>query len=357
MTIIGHLDMDAFFAAVEELRRPELRGFPVVVGSDPREGRGRGVVATANYPAREYGIHSAMPISQAWRLSENARWRGLPPAVFCRGSGREYSKISDRIVKIIESYIHTVEKTSIDEAYFDLSEVGSWQGAVQVARQVKDNILRQERLFASVGVGPNKMVAKIASDADKPDGFRIVQPEQVESFLDPLSIRVIPGIGPKTEMKFHHLGISTVRDLKCYSRYQLHELLGKWGDVLYYKARGQYDTPLRGPWVPKSLGEQRTFFQDTLGFGYLYQVLKELSRDVWRRFERHGFRSYRTVVLTVRFADFETLSRARTLPEAAAQSDTMLITALILLAPFLDLRANPRRKQIRMLGLRIEKLS
>ncbi len=185
MRIIGHLDMDAFFAAIEERDHPELKGRPVVVGADPAGGQGRGVVSTANYPARVYGIHSAMPISTAWKLAEAARRRGRPATVFVRGSHRKYGEVSARIMAILHHYAPVVEEASIDEAYFDLSFTGSFEAAAALARQIKAAILGQERLTGSIGIGPNKMVAKIASDFQKPDGLTLVTAEEAEAFLAP----------------------------------------------------------------------------------------------------------------------------------------------------------------------------
>ena len=177
MRIIGHLDMDAFFAAIEERDHPELKGRPVVVGADPAGGKGRGVVATANYPARVYGIHSAMPISRAWQLAEAARRRGRPATAFVRGSHRKYGEVSGRIMAILHHFAPVVEEASIDEAYLDLSFAGSFEAAAEICRSIKAEILAKERLTASMGLGPNKMVAKIASDFQKPDGLTVVTPE------------------------------------------------------------------------------------------------------------------------------------------------------------------------------------
>ena len=217
MRIIGHLDMDAFFAAIEERDHPELKGRPVVVGADPAGGKGRGVVATANYPARVYGIHSAMPISQAWKAAEAARRRGRPATAFVRGSHRQYAEVSGRIMAILHRHAPVVEEASIDEAYFDLSFAGSLAQAADICRQIKREIKDEEQLTGSIGLGPNKMVAKIASDFQKPDGLTVVTAEEAEDFLAPLPVRKIPGIGPKTEQSLARLGIKTVQDLKRFT--------------------------------------------------------------------------------------------------------------------------------------------
>src|SRR3989338_962353 len=196
--IIAHLDMDAFFAAVEERDHKWLKGKPIVVGADPKEGRGRGVVSTANYKAREYGIRSALPISKAWQFSELAKKRGMPPAEFLQPNFDRYEETSGRIISLIRANKRIVEEASIDEAYFDLSELGSYENAAEFCKKLKKEIFEKEKLTCSVGIGSNKLIAKIASDMQKPDGLTVVGAddektclELVERFLEPLPIRKI----------------------------------------------------------------------------------------------------------------------------------------------------------------------
>ncbi|MBM4300140.1 MAG: DNA polymerase IV [Deltaproteobacteria bacterium] len=356
MRIIGHLDMDAFFAAIEERDHPELKGRPLVVGADPAGGQGRGVVSTANYPARVYGIHSGLPISKAWQLAEAARRRGRPATVFVRGSHRKYGEVSGRIMAILRHFAPVVEAAGIDEAYFDLSFTGAYDRAADLARQIKAAILAQERLTASIGIGPNKMVAKIASDFHKPNGLTLVTPEEAEAFLAPLAVRKIPGIGPKTEQSLARLGIKTVKDLKRFTPEELRERFGKWGPSLYERIRGRHDSPLVTSWEPKSVGEQETFAQDTRDLDFIFSRLWELCRGVWQRFLADGFNTFRTVVVTVRFADFDTYSRSHTRSEPAASLRLLTVEAMKLLMPFLDRRENPKHKLIRLIGVRVEKL-
>jgi DNA polymerase IV (archaeal DinB-like DNA polymerase) len=356
MRIIGHLDMDAFFAAIEELDHPELAGQPIVVGADPAGGQGRGVVSTANYPAREYGIHSAQPISRAWKLSEAARRRGRPAAVFVRVHHRRYSEVSDRIMALMRRFAPVVEEASIDEAYFDLSFAGSYDRAVVVCRAIKEEIKTREKLTASIGLGPNKLIAKIASDFHKPDGLTVVPAAEAEAFLAPLPVRKIPGIGPKTEKLLAARGLKSVQDLKQFSVRELQEMFGKWGVALYDRVRGRSDSPLVEEWEPKSVGEQETFRQDTLDLDYIFRRLWLMCREVGLRLEREGFQTYRTVVVTVRFADFDTRSHSYTLPHPTGSRRTLRFEAMKLLMPFLDQRENPQHKLIRLIGVRVEKL-
>lgn len=237
--IVGHLDMDAFFAAIEERDTPRFRGLPVVVGADPRDGHGRGVVSTANYPARAYGIHSAIPISKAWRLSEAARHRGYPGAIFLPGNWQRYSAVSERIMALLRARVRVMQQRSIDEAYLDLSFTGSTAEARAFCRRLKTAIWDTERLTASVGIGPNKLVAKIASDFQKPNGLTLVEAHEAEAFLAPLPVRAVPGVGPKTEALLRARGVRFVRDARALPWKAWHALLGKGGLDLCEKIWGR----------------------------------------------------------------------------------------------------------------------
>jgi DNA polymerase IV (DinB-like DNA polymerase) len=356
MRIIAHLDMDAFFAAIEERDTPRLRGLPIAVGADPREGAGRGVVATANYKAREYGLRSALPISQAWRLSEAARRRGRPPVVFLPPRFDRYVEVSEKIVSVVRAHVPQVERAGLDEMYLDVSFAGSYGRAADISRKIKADIRERESLTASVGIGPNKLIAKIASDMQKPDGLTVIRDEDAGKFLEPLSVRKLPGIGPKTEILLNRLGIRTVAQLKTLSLERLEELMGKWGSGLYEMARGLDDSPVEESGEVKSISEQETFFEDTLDAEFLVSRLREMAASLAGRLKEEGFLGFRTVGLVVRFADFETKSKAFTLKNPIRSADEMFAVALRLLLPFLDRRMNPGLKKIRLLGLRMEKL-
>jgi DNA polymerase IV (archaeal DinB-like DNA polymerase) len=356
MHIIGHLDMDAFFAAVEERDHPEWQNVPLVVGADPKEGRGRGVVSTANYPARRYGIHSAMPISRAWALAEAAQRRGEPETIFITPNFPRYSEVSRRIMTLIGRHVPHIQKVGVDEAYLDLSFCHSFPRAAALSRTIKAAIKAQEGLTASVGIGPNKLVAKIASDFQKPDGLTVVTAEEAEDFLAPLPIRTIPGVGPKTEQFLARHRIRTPADLKRFSPEELERLLGKWGLALYDKVRGRGSAVLRTAREPKSIGEQETFAEDTEDLEFLFERLWAMCRSVLHSLAEEGFQIFRTVVVTVRFADFETHTRSHTLSQPAGSLRVLQFEAMKLFMPFLDRRENPHRKLIRLLGVRLEKL-
>jgi DNA polymerase IV (DinB-like DNA polymerase) len=354
--IIAHIDMDAFFAAVEERENAALRGKPLVVGADPRDGKGRGVVSTANYLARKYGIHSAMPISRAWRLSEIARRQGNPPAVFIRPDMNRYARAGERIVVILKNHVLVIERAGIDEAYFDLTFMNSYPATETLCRKIKAEIIEKEHLTASIGIGPNKLIAKIASDFQKPDGLTVVTDQNVEAFLAPMPIRKIPGIGPKTEVFLQKLGIRTIQEMRKFSESELQEMFGKWGTELYGKVRGRDESPLEQHWEPKSIGEQETFLKDTRDPNFIFERLSELCTSVIGRLEKKGFTGFRTVVVTVRFSDFQTQSRSYTFPAPVSTLKDLRAQAMRLFLPFLDQRENPKRKRIRLIGVRVEKL-
>lgn len=348
--------MDAFYAAIEERDTPAFRGLPLVVGADPAGGHGRGVVSTANYKAREYGIHSATPISIAWRLSERARQRGCSPVTFVSVNMKKYAQVSASVMALIRREIPILEQASIDEAYGDVSNSGSYEAAADRCRSIKLAILTAERLTVSVGIGPNKLIAKIASGLHKPDGFTVVRAEEAEAFLAPLSIRAIPGIGPKTEALLVKQRIRLVRDLKALSRAELEARFGKRGVDWYAKVRGVDESPVETEWEPKSISEQETFDHDTLDSQVLLDHLTTLTDGVRARLHEEGFQTFRTLALTVRFADFTTVTRAHTLAHPTADRTVLQRELLKLMLPFLDRRENPRLQTIRLLGVRIEKL-
>jgi len=362
MRIIVHVDMDAFYAAVEERYNPLLRNLPVVVGADPKEGQGRGVVTTANYLARRFGIHSALPISRAWRFAQAARTKGEPATVFIQPNFRLYREVSQRIMQIFERAADSFEEASIDEAYLDLSSVGNLDLAVERTMILKAEIREKEELGCSIGIGPNKLIAKMASSRKKPDGLTLVRPEMVQEFLDPLSIRAIPGIGPKGEAFLQERHIRTIRELRQISEATLVEWFGKWGHRLFEKARGIDDSEISNEWTRKSIGEQETFEKDTRSFSLVTERLDHMAERVISKLREKGFMGFQTVTLTIRFSGFETKNRSHTIKNGIALNDTaeairvLKQQALQLLIPFFDTRENPRGKPIRLIGLRLEKL-
>lgn len=355
--IIAHLDMDAFFAAIEQRDNPHFRDLAVVVGADPREGHGRGVVSTADYMARKFGIRSAMPISEAWRRAQKAERISGIKTVFLPVEYWRYQRVSEGIMQILKSFVPQVEQSSIDEAYLDLSFIGSFRRAELFCRRLKKEIYKKERLTCSIGVGSNKLIAKITCDQQKPDGLKVVESQEAAAFLAPLSIRVIPGIGPKTEIALKKSGAHLVADLQKMSLASLEEKFGRLGIDIYYKARGKDNNPLDVSYNVKSLGEQETFLNDTLSGSFLLERLRDLCAKVHARFSASNFSAYRTITLTVRFADFTTTTKTKTFVRPTYFLRDFELESIKLFLPFLDRRANPRLKKVRLLAVRLEKLS
>lgn len=336
--VIAHVDMDAFFASIEQLDDPKLRGRPVIVGADPKGGRGRGVVAAASYEARKFGIHSAQPISKAFRLCPDGSF--VPPR-FDR-----YLDLSGRIMSALESFTPLVEPASLDEAYLDLTGTERLIGeAGCAAKKIKAEIFNSVGLTASVGIGPNKFIAKMASDFQKPDGLVIVREDQVLEFLDPLPVRKLWGVGAKTAERLGSLGIRTVHDVGHYTETDLIRLLGSFGSWLIEASRGLDQSPVTPDHEAKSISNETTFETDTADSGTISATLLELSERVGYRLRRHGLTG-KTLELKIRFEDFTTKTKRRTLPEPTNLTDAIYSSAIAMLRTF-----ESDRRKIRLLGV------
>lgn len=357
--IIAHLDMDAFFASVEEAVTPRFLGKPIVVGSEIINGRGRGVVSTANYAARKYGIHSAMPITLAWQLSQEAKKKGLEEVIFLPVDFELYHKVSAHVLEIIKQHCDNVEQASVDEFYFDLTAAGSFKKAQSICAKIKKEIKETQKVTCSVGIGPNKLISKIAAGIKKPDGMMVVQKRNVKNFLDPLGIRELPGIGPKTAEFFYKKDIRIIGDLIKFSKQELKNMMGKHGESIYEKIRGIDDSPITQFHQVKSIGEQTTFDTNTLEPVIIYNYFKKLSDGVWRSFSASDFASFKTITITVRFADFETRTSSKSFKEGIGKAGKKKfeLGILRLTLPFLDRQSNPKRKSLRLVGVRVEKLA
>jgi DNA polymerase IV (DinB-like DNA polymerase) len=339
--IILHMDMDSFFASVEVRENPSLRGLPVIVGADPKEGSGRGVVSTASYEARKCGIRSGMPISRAYRL--------CPHAVFLPVRFPLYIRTSERIMRIVETYGEDLEQVSIDEAYLDVTRSASFDAASQLAVRMKEEIRRTEHLTCSVGIGPSRVVAKIASDMQKPDGLTVVPPQKVEAFLGPLPVRKIPGIGKKTEKELVERGITSIGELAETDIQVLRSLFGMWGVYMYTLAHGQDIGAVRSGSEPRSISRETTFEIDTDRVSVLEETMDALSHEVHQALKEEGY-SFRTLTIKVRDTRFVTHTRSHTLDHPTADLRTIRAVSRDLLMEFLDGR------KIRLLGLRLSQL-
>jgi DNA polymerase IV len=332
---IIHIDMDMFYAAVELLDKPELRDRPVVVGGSPKS---RSVVTTANYVARKFGIRSAMSCSEAYRR--------CPECVFIQPDFPKYHKYSQIIRAIFFKYTDLVEPLSLDEAYLDvtvnkISEVS----ATRLASTIKKDIFEQTGLTASAGVAPNMFVAKIASDFKKPDGLTVVPPEKVLDFIMPLPVRKIPGIGPKSDAHMERLGIRTVKDLAEQSLEWLHENFGSFGQYLYDIARGIDEREVISSWERKSVGEEETFQQDLLEIPAIEFYLKQCAHNLFEHLKKEG-KQARTVTLKIKYHNFQSVTRRRTLDNFIASDDEIFEVARELLT-----RTDAGRVKIRLAGI------
>ena len=334
--MILHIDMDAFYASVEERDRPELVGRPVIVGGTPE---GRGVVAAANYVARTFGVHSAMPAITARRL--------CPHGVFLRPRMECYAEISDQIRAIFETYTPLVEPLSLDEAFLDVTGSAPLFGSAEsIGRAIKQEIRQRLRLVASVGVAPNKFLAKIASDLQKPDGFVVIAPDRVQEFLDPLPVGRLWGVGRVTGQVFQRLGIHRIGQLRQLPVEMLRQHFGNTGDHLWELSQGIDDRPVVPEQAAKSLSHETTFAEDLEDPEAMRAWLLELSEQVGCRLRRQGLQA-RTVQLKVRFEDFQTITRAQTLPQPTSVTQEIWQAALQMFAE----RLPARRLRVRLLGV------
>lgn len=340
--MIFHIDMDSFYSSVEVAADPTLKGLPVVVGSDPLQEGSRGVVSTCSYEAREFGIKSAMAISKAYRL--------CPEAVYLRVNMPLYKKVSNSIMELLRSYSSKFQQVSVDEAYLDVSDVVSGlDEAEKLALQIKEDVFQKEGITCSVGIGPNKSIAKVASDFQKPDGLTIVRPEDVRSFLYPLDVSRISGVGKKTSVMLGQMGIGTIGELAVYDVQELREKFGKFGLVMHQLANGVDGRKVQESGDIKSISKEDTFDKDTSDMEYLESVVDTLSEHVHASLSKKKY-LFKTVTIKVRFEDFTTYTRAKTL---AAHSDdivTIKKTAKMLLQEF-----NGKNK-LRLLGVGVTKL-
>ncbi|MFQ5425688.1 MAG: DNA polymerase IV [Gaiellales bacterium] len=340
--IVAHLDLDAFFAAVEELEQPELRTQPLVVGGDPR---GRGVVATANYVARRYGIHSAMSCAEALRR--------CPHAVFVRPAPRRYSEHSRAVWDCIREITPAVERTGMDEGYLDLGEVAEdFTAARAIAEAVQTAVRAKTGLSCSLGVATSKVVAKIASDRRKPGGITVVRPGREVAFLAPLDVRLLPGVGPRSEERLRKAGINTIGELAALDDDRLGAVLaGKAGHALRRRANGIDPRPLAEPSEAVSISHEETFARDVTDREVLYREIRAMAERVARRLHVSA-QAGRTVTTKVRYSDFSIRSRSKTLATPTDAPAEIGETACRLLDRALDDRAGA----LRLVGVGVSNL-
>lgn len=334
---IIHVDMDAFFASVEQRDHPELRGIPLAVGYDGP----RGVVATASYEARRYGIHSAMPMMRAKRL--------CPHLTIVPGSYSRYKEVSSQVHAIFHDYTDLIEPISLDEAFLDVTEnKKDIPLAVNIAREIRQRIRDEVHLTASAGISYNKLLAKIASDWRKPDGMTTIHPDRALDFIAQLRVEKLWGVGPRTAEKMHYMGIFKGGDLREVSLQHLIEVFGKMGKVYYDFARGIDNRPVETEWIRKSVGCERTFLEDIYKPSAVLVELYHATGELVRRIAKSDFVGH-TLTLKVKFSDFTQITRSLTVQHSLLDKDGILPVAKRLLQE-VDYSAD---RPIRLLGLSV----
>ena len=336
MRKIIHIDMDAFYASVEQRDRPELKGKPVIVGGDPSS---RGVVATCSYEAREFGIHSAMASSTAYKL--------CPEAVFIRPRFDAYRAVSSEIIEIFYEYTDLVEPLSLDEAFLDVTQnFKGMPSATLIAREIKKKIYEKTaKLTASAGVSFNKFLAKVASDVNKPDGITVITPEMADAFIDRLPIRKFFGVGKVTEEKMLNLGIKTGADLKKFKKAQLIELFGKSGSYFFDIAHGMDERPVEPNRIRKSIGKETTLVEDIDDTHEMLEILEDIAvrlEDSLIKREAKG----RTITLKIKYFDFQSITRSVSIDEPVDNACVIMKFVKPLLY-----KTEAGKKKVRLLGI------
>lgn len=339
MRWILHIDMDAFFCSVEQKRHPELAGRPVVVGGEGDPTR-RGVVSTASYEARKFGIHSAMPLRTAYKL--------CPEAIFLPVDYEEYSRFSGEIKAILKAFTPIIEDVGIDEAFLDISSID--RPSEEIARDIKKRIKDETGLTCSIGIAPNKLLAKMASDMQKPDGLTVIMENDIQTRIWPLSVRKLLGVGPKTEAYLKEMAVQTVGDLASLSLDRLIEEFGQsYGSYLHEASRGIDESPLVTHWEPKSISRETTFQRDADNWQVIAKTLAELTKEVVINLKEEGYRG-RTVSLKIRFNDFKTYTRAKTLSRHTDSEEEIRKAAFDCLGKI------ELKKKVRLIGVKVSHL-
>jgi DNA polymerase IV (DinB-like DNA polymerase) len=340
---IFHVDIDAFYVSVEMREDPKLRGLPVVVGADPNGGKARGVVVTCSYEARKFGLHSGMPISQAYRL--------CPQAVYMRPNWDLYEKASEEVMGTLKEFADEFEQGSIDEAFLDVSKrVASTKEAELYALAIKKAILTRHQLTCSIGIAPNKSAAKIASDRKKPDGLTLVPPGSVEAFLAPLPVSAVPGIGRKTEEFLKERKIETIAQLQSIEGKQLVSWFGKNGVWLWGVVHGQEHIEVRQRDQPKSLSVERTFEHDVLDFEAVRREAHDAAGELMRRVRSAGL-VYKVGGIKIRFQGFETHTREKSLASYTDSEEALRMIVESLMREFERVE-----RPVRLIGVRVADL-
>ncbi|MBN2228675.1 MAG: DNA polymerase IV [Candidatus Thorarchaeota archaeon] len=350
---IMHVDMDAFFASVEQFRNhPELVGRPVCVGHDPKGGNGRGVVRAASYEARAKGIHAGMPVSKAYRL--------CPDAAFVDGTFESYSIASDEFMDVLREFAdgERIRRASIDEAYIEVTQrCENYEHPTALAKEIQEEIWQRTRLPCSIGIAPNMAVAKVATGMNKPRGITFVGPDQttIEKFLEPLPVDAINGVGRKTTQRLNESGIETLGQIQRMSIPELWPAMGRGSVWLFQRARGIDERPLmdNGPRIRKSISKDLTFMEDIEpdAVDYLHNAIRKMCTRISDRLKQKALR-FRTVTVKMRYDDFITIQRSKSIP--VETDDTRILERMAV--DIFDHKRDPK-KPVRLVGIKVSGLS
>lgn len=333
---IIHIDMDAFFASVELKKRPDLKGKPVVVGGDGDPSK-RGVVSAASYEARKFGIRSGMPLRTAYKR--------CPEAIFLPVDFEAYENESEKFMAILREYTPLIESFGLDEAFMDVTECSN--GTFDIAREVKKRIKDELGLTASIGIAPNKLLAKVASDMNKPNGFTVIREKDIAKMICPLPARKLWGVGEKTEQRLNELGVKTIGDLAKLPVQNLERNFGKsFGRMLFEYSHGMDESPVVPFYEPSSFSREVTFQQDTRDLYLIKETLFQLAKDVVDRMKGDNYKA-KTVILKIRYKDFHTITRAKTMEESTASFNDIWAAALDILNR-IDFP-----KEVRLVGVKV----
>ena len=345
--VIFHIDLDAFYTSVESAKNPELKGKPLVAGMYPKGGRSRGVVSTASYEARKYGVHSGQPMVIAERKLEGT------DAVIFPVNMELYQKTSYEIIQMLEQYSKEYEQASIDEVYLDMTgKIKTIKEMKEVCVKIKKELMNTQGITCSIGIGPNKLISKIAANVNKPDGITIVKPSEVKKFLSKMSVRKIPGIGPKSEEALNKLGITIVSQLASTPVSKLEEAFGKKSSEWMHNAsQGIDNEPVTQDYERKSVGSQYTLQKDSNRKSHLIKIISEVIESSLENLHVEGFKTYQTITLMIRFSNFETHTSAKTLKEPHSDKETAIKISSELLKPWLA-----EKRNVRLVGITFSKI-
>ncbi|MFX1328710.1 MAG: DNA polymerase IV [Promethearchaeota archaeon] len=339
--LILHCDLDCFFAAVEMRDNPQYKGKPVIIGADPKEGKGRGVISTCNYEARKYGLHSAMPISQAYKR--------CPHGFYLKPDVKKYAKVSKEVMEILKTYSNEFQIIGIDEAYLDLTRItNDYNQAEKIAKEIQREIFEKMGVTISIGISHTKSLAKIASDENKPNGITLVKPENINSFLKDMDITRIPGIGKKSKVYFYKKGIKKIGDILNTPLNKMIELFGKHGKWIWKIVNGLDNRKVKEFHEErKSISAERTFYSDTDNFNEILTRLEEINKRIHNSVLKNHI-SYKTITLKIRFEGYQTFTRSKTLGYHIKNSNMVMKIILDLFNEFSN-----NKKKVRLVGIKL----